>query len=137
MATEHELVVSDFKSSRSAWNGYKVEDQAPQLLLYSELVKPLADGRPIKLTFAVLTKTKAPVLTEHDLPLDPQEVDRTKRIVERVWHAIQAGHFFPNPSPLNCASCPFHAPICPTIPMIDSLLSGFPTCSVAGSLIPL
>ena len=35
----------------------KVEDVAPQLLLYSELVKPMADGRPIKLEFAVLTKT--------------------------------------------------------------------------------
>jgi putative RecB family exonuclease len=107
--TGRELVVSDFKSSRSAWNGYKVEDSALQLLLYSELVKPLAD-KPIKLSFAVLTKTKLPVLTVHDVALDDHEVDRTKRIVERVWNAIQSEHYYPNPSPLTCGSCPFRQP---------------------------
>jgi putative RecB family exonuclease len=106
----HELVVSDFKSSRSAWNDCKVEDLAPQLLLYSELVKQMADGRPIKLAFAVLTKTRLPELTVHDVPLDAHQVNRTKRIVERVWQAIQGGHFYPNPSPLNCGSCGFREP---------------------------
>jgi putative RecB family exonuclease len=108
--TGQELVVSDFKSSRSAWSECKVEDLAPQLLLYSELVKSMADGRPIKLSFAVLTKTKLPELTVHDVPLDAQQVNRTKKTVERVWQAIQAGHFYPNPSPLNCGSCPYRDP---------------------------
>lgn len=108
--TGRELLVTDFKSARSAWNGYKVEDSALQLLLYSELVKPLADGKPIKLSFAVLTKTKLPVLTLHDVPLDDREVERTKTIVERVWNAIQSEHYYPNPSPLNCGSCPFRQP---------------------------
>lgn len=108
--TGSELVVSDFKSSRTSWSDDKVEDIAPQLLLYSELVKPLADGKPIKLSFAVLTKTKIPVLTVHDVPFDDKQVVRTKRTVERVWNAIQAGHFFPNPSPMNCGSCPFREP---------------------------
>jgi RecB family exonuclease len=82
--TGRELVVSDFKSSRCAWSSFKAEDLAPQLLLYSELVKPLADGKPTQLSFAVLTKTKLPVLTVHDVPLDAQEVERTKRTVARV-----------------------------------------------------
>jgi putative RecB family exonuclease len=108
--TGRELVVSDFKSSRSAWNDHKVEDAAPQLLLYSELVKPMADGKPIKLSFAVLTKVKQPVLTQHDVPLDARSVDRTKKTVERVWQAIQADHFYPNPSPFTCGSCPYRQP---------------------------
>jgi putative RecB family exonuclease len=108
--TGAELVVSDFKTSRSSWSDDKVDDGAPQLLLYSELVKPLADGRPIKLAFAVLTKTKVPVLTVHDVPLDAQQMERTKRTVERVWKAIQAGNFYPNPSPLNCPTCAFREP---------------------------
>jgi RecB family exonuclease len=94
-----QLVISDFKTARCTWNDFKVEDVAPQLLLYSELVKPMTDGRPIKLEFAVLTKTKVPVLTIHDVPLDPQQVERTKKIVERVWQAIQAGYFYP------CVTC--------------------------------
>ena len=77
------FLVADFKTSRCTWNDFKVEDQAPQLFLYSELVRPLADGKPIKLAFAVLTKTKQPVLTVHDVPLDPHQVERTKRTVER------------------------------------------------------
>ena len=89
--TGNEVVISDFKTSRCSWNDFKVEDLAPQLYLYSELVKPMADGKPIKLAFAVLTKTKVPELTVHDVPLDPQQVTRTKKMVERVWQAIQAG----------------------------------------------
>ena len=73
-----------------SWNVLKVEDLAPQLYLYSELVKPMADGKPIKLAFAVLTKTKVPELTVHDVPLDPQQVERTKKIVEQIWQAIQS-----------------------------------------------
>jgi RecB family exonuclease len=85
-----ELHVSDFKTARCSWSDHKVDDTAPQLILYSELVKPIADGRPIKLSFAVLTKTKLPVLAVHDVPLDAQQVERTKRTVERIWRAIQA-----------------------------------------------
>jgi hypothetical protein len=105
-----ELQVSDFKTARCAWSDYKVDDLAPQLLLYSELVKPIADGRPIKLFFAVLTKTKVPQFTVHDVPPDPLHVDRTKRTVERIWEAIQSGHFYPIPSPLNCSSCSYREP---------------------------
>lgn len=108
--TGAELVVSDFKTSRNAWSDGKVDDGAPQLLLYSELVKPIADGRPVKLSFAVLTKAKFPTLTVHDVPLIGQQVERTKRTVERVWQAIQAGHFYPNPSPMNCSTCPYRGP---------------------------
>jgi putative RecB family exonuclease len=108
--TGAELAVCDFKTSRSSWSDEKIDDGSPQLLLYSELVKPIADGRPVKLSFAVLTKTKVPSLTVHQVPLDQRQIERTKRTVERVWGAIQAGHFYPNPSTYNCSTCSYREP---------------------------
>jgi CRISPR/Cas system-associated exonuclease Cas4 (RecB family) len=107
---DRELEVWDFKTSRCAWNDFKAGDLAPQLHLYSELVKVMADGKPIKLYFAVLTKTKTPVLQVHEVPCDVRDVLRTKKTVERVWQAIRSGHFYPNPSPMNCGSCPYRKP---------------------------
>ena len=104
------LILADFKTSRGTWGADKVEQAAPQLLLYSELAKTLADGKPLRLVFAVLTKTQLPLLTLHDVPRDPQQVERTKRTVERVWHAIEGGHFYPSPSPMQCPSCPYRSP---------------------------
>jgi CRISPR/Cas system-associated exonuclease Cas4 (RecB family) len=104
------LVVSDFKTARSKWSWGQVQESAIQLLLYSELVKQLADGKPLRLEFAVLTKTKVPALTIHPVEIDSHRVERMKRLFERVWRAIQAGHFYPNPSHLSCPSCPFREP---------------------------
>lgn len=104
------LVVTDFKTTRSRWGAEQVEDSAGQLLLYHDLVKPLSEGRPIRLEFAVITKTKTPDLSQHAVPIDRRRIDRIKLIVQRVWEAIQAGVFFPSPSPLNCSGCPFREP---------------------------
>ncbi len=101
------LVLTDLKTARSRWSSEQVQDSAGQLLLYHELAKPIADGRPIKLAFAVITKTKTPEVFRHEVRADPHQIDRTKRIVERVWHAIEAGIFFPSPSAMQCPSCPF------------------------------
>lgn len=60
--------------------------------------------------FAVLTKTKQPAIDVHEVPADRRQIDRTKRIVERVWRAIEAEHFYPAPSPMQCPSCPFPKP---------------------------
>jgi CRISPR/Cas system-associated exonuclease Cas4 (RecB family) len=87
-----------------------VNDSSPQLLLYSEIAQSLADGKPLRLEFAVLTKTKTPELAIHPVAIGPSQVERTKRLAERVWRAIQAGHFYPNPSPLNCGNCPYRGP---------------------------
>ena len=58
--TENTIDIVDFKSSRSSWSDDHVTEAAGQLLLYSELARPLADGKPIRTSFAVLTKTKTP-----------------------------------------------------------------------------
>ncbi len=105
-----ELVVTDFKTSRSRWNQSQANDSAEQLLLYSELVKELAPGKPVTLQFSVLTKAKEPVIESFRVAADPKRVARTKRVAENVWRAIEAGHFYPSPSPMNCPSCTFREP---------------------------
>jgi putative RecB family exonuclease len=84
-----------------------VQDSAGQLLLYHELARPIADGRPIRLQFAVVTKTKTPEVYLHQVAAEPQQIERVKRIVEQVWNAIGSGIFFPSPSPMQCPACPF------------------------------
>jgi len=108
--TEEELIVTDFKTARSAWSAEQVQSAASQLLLYHEAVQPLADGKPVRLQFAVLTKTKVPSLALHEVPADPQQIERTRRVVKTVWQAIETGHIYPNPSPLTCSTCPYRKP---------------------------
>lgn len=105
--TDDSLEVIDFKTARSSWSEEHVADSAGQLLLYHELVKEWADDRPVRLAFGVVSKAKAPQVVLHAVPVDAHQLDRTKRIVERVWRAIQHGQVFPNPSPINCATCSY------------------------------
>jgi putative RecB family exonuclease len=108
--TPDALIVTDFKTSRSRWNAEHVEEAAGQLLLYHDLVRPLSNGKELRLEFVVVTKTKAPDLTCHPVMFDRRQIERTKRIVKRVWTAIQSGLFYPNPSAMNCGGCPFRQP---------------------------
>lgn len=105
------VVVTDFKTSRARWSPETVYESADQLLLYSDLVRPLANGKPLRLQFAVLTKTKTPTFHCHSVEgMTVHDVERAKRSVSRVWRAIQGGHFFPAPSAQHCGSCPFREP---------------------------
>src|SRR5690606_33461285 len=100
--TDHELIVTDLKSSRSRWNRYQAEDSGPQLLLYGELARRLMPDKALRLEFTVVTKTKMPNLETHIVSVNAHQIARTKQIVERVWRAIEAGVFYPAPSPMNC-----------------------------------
>ncbi len=108
--TDEAVVITDLKTSRSRWSRDQAEDSAEQLLLYSELVKHLVPGKQMRLRFLILTNTKEPVVGVHELPVEQQRVDRTKRVVERVWRSIEAGSFYPAPSPMQCPSCPYREP---------------------------
>lgn len=105
-----EVVITDFKTSRARWTEGQVREHAPQLLLYHQLAGPLAAGMPLRLEFAVLTKTRIPDVSRHPVAVDRRRIERTKRVVARVWHAMQSGIVYPNPSPQQCASCPFRKP---------------------------
>jgi putative RecB family exonuclease len=108
--TPNELVVSDWKTSRARYSQDQVEDSSEQLLLYSELAKDFAPGKSLKLEFAVLTKTKEIQIDTHTVASSPGRVTRINRIVERVWRSIEAQHFYPAPSQMNCGGCPFRNP---------------------------
>ena len=107
LATQDQLQVIDLKTSRSRWKSGQAENQAEQLLLYSELAKQLAPDKKLRLRFAVITKTKTPTLEMHDVSVHPDRIDRTKRVVQRVWKSIQQGSFYPSPSPMACPSCAY------------------------------
>jgi CRISPR/Cas system-associated exonuclease Cas4 (RecB family) len=104
---DDQLVISDVKTSRSRWGADQAEESAEQLLLYSRLASELAPGKKIVTRFLVLTKTKEPVIEEHVAEVKPEKVARTLAGAQRVWHAMQSGLFYPAPSPMACAGCPF------------------------------
>jgi putative RecB family exonuclease len=108
--TDAELVILDWKTSRSRWTVEQVHESAEQLLLYSELAQDFAPGKTVRLEFAVPTKTKDVAIDQHQSAVDPRRVERIKRVLERVWQAIDAGHFYPAPNPMNCSGCPFREP---------------------------
>ena len=104
------LTVTDFKTSKSAWSGDQATDSAEQLLLYFELARQRFPGMPIRLEFIVFTKAKKVAIGRYEVALNAARVERTKRVAQRVWRAISAGHFYPSPSPMNCGTCPFRTP---------------------------
>ncbi|OAI40704.1 hypothetical protein AYO40_04420 [Planctomycetaceae bacterium SCGC AG-212-D15] len=105
--TDASLVVTDFKTARSEWSQEHVADASGQLLLYHELAKSLSGGKALRLEFAVLTKTRFPKVAILPVMGDPMRIERTKKIVERVWKAIEGAHFYPSPSAMNCPTCPY------------------------------
>ncbi len=110
MLTPDTLRLVDFKTARSRWGDAQLQEAAPQMLLYSELVRPIAAEyawRELVLDWVVLTKTKQVSIERHTLRPDPRQVARAKAVVRQVWAAIRAGSFYPAPSALNCASCPY------------------------------
>ena len=105
LETDDAVVIQDFKTSKSAWNEYQADDQSEQLLLYAALVRRLIPGKQLRLQFAVITKAKTPKVQLLEARFDESKLDRTKRVFENVWSAIQSGNFYPSPSPLQCPGC--------------------------------
>ena len=76
--TGDELVVTDFKTSRSAWGAGKANDSAEQLLVYSELARKLTPEKSLRMEFAVLSKTKNPTVESHPVEWNLQRVNSDK-----------------------------------------------------------
>lgn len=104
------LVIADWKTSRALWSQEQAVDASEQLLLYAELAKDFAPGKPVMLEFVILKKGKSPEVDQHLMPVDPVQVTRTKKVVKSVWRAIEAEHFYPAPSAMSCPSCPYRVP---------------------------
>jgi CRISPR/Cas system-associated exonuclease Cas4 (RecB family) len=111
---ERGLAVVDFKSSRGRWNEQKAIEAADQLLLYRHATRSIAAELqlPVSLRFIVITKAKQPVVQTFDVPASGDRVRQLADSIRPVWSAMQAGNFYPSPSPMNCSTCPFKH-ICP------------------------
>ena len=109
LTTEDHVIVQDFKTSRSAWSPEQADEQAEQLLLYGELARRLIPGKDLRLRFVVLTKTQYPQVQLLETPFGEVRLERTRQVVRHVWSAIQSGHFYPAPSPLQCPGCGYRS----------------------------
>jgi len=105
--TDESLKIVDLMTARSRWTTDQAERSGEQLLLYVALARDLAPRKPIQLEFAVVTKAANPTVECFPVAFSQVRIDRTKKVMERVWASIEAGNFFPAPSPMSCPSCPF------------------------------
>jgi putative RecB family exonuclease len=103
------LHVIDFKTSRSRWSADAAHEHADQLLLYQHLARGYAAelGLPIKLHFGVLGKQKTPSVQRLEAKASEARLQQVLDTLRTVWQAIQGGHFYANPSPMNCTTCPY------------------------------
>lgn len=108
--TDDALTITDLKTARTRWSADQAERSGEQLMLYASLAKDLVPGKAIQLEFAVVTKSAKPVVDTLPVTFNPTRVERTKAVMQRVWHSIQEGHFYPAPSPMSCPGCPFRGP---------------------------
>ena len=108
--TDDTLTVIDFKTSRSSWSLDQAIDSSEQLLLYCDLARRMVPGKTLRLKFAMLTKTKEPVIQQIDLPFHQEQLDRTKHAVSAIWAAIETGNFYPNLTPMQCPGCSYRSP---------------------------
>ena len=85
------LTITDYKSSRTAWNEAKVRESAGQLLLYSMLQSDAPDSSDscsgVKLQFVTLTKAKKPVVAAH--PVTPSEAHRLANLSQTTQQPAQ------------------------------------------------
>lgn len=105
--TEDGLLIRDFKTSRAKWSAEQLEAEAAQLLLYHEVVQELADGKPVRLEYVVLTKTKVPAVDVHKIEFDSERLRWHTEAVRSVWQGVQNEVFFPSPSMMACSTCSY------------------------------
>lgn len=103
------VTITDFKTARARWTPDRALEAVDQLSLYSDALREaFADrGLPNHLQFVVLTKAKNPAIQILPVPFDSVRVETLRENVRTIWEAIQAGHFYPNPSPMHCTTCPY------------------------------
>ena len=104
------LVITDFKTARSRWTQQRADQSGEQLLLYGELARRLVPGKPVRLEFLIVTKTKSPAIEPFSIAADPVAVARTEQMISQIWRAIQYGAVYPAPSAIDCGYCPFRKP---------------------------
>lgn len=105
------LLLTDLKSSRSAWSDEQVLQGQDQLVLYREGLRPLIEaiGKPVKLAWEVILKQKSPRVERIELTNPPPTAERAIKTATIVLEAIEKQIFAPSPG-WACASCPYRGP---------------------------
>jgi len=104
-----DLVIEDFKTSKSRWPDSKVQESLPQMLIYALGLLPVlrdVGAKRVVPRFTIITKAKTPVVQILEPQATQSDVDRLKHDVAETWNAIQANIFVPRQS-WQCAQCPF------------------------------
>ena len=104
-----DLIVSDWKTSRSRWNDAKIADGLPQLILYAHGLLPLLrelGATRIVPRFVAVTKAKKPVVQVLQPVATQDDAARLKQTISETWTAIQTGVFARRES-WACSQCPF------------------------------
>jgi len=103
----NELLITDFRTSRSVWAPDQARDQATQLMLYASGCAAIARdlGAKVALRFIVVTKTKQPKIEAIRVEVDPAQIDRCRSTLLAVFRSMQTGIVYPSPDPMSCATC--------------------------------
>ncbi len=102
--TNDGLAITDFKTSRGRWSTSETLANEGQLLIYHELARQWID-KPIRLQFAVITKTKQPDVEVRSVVPDPIRIERIRALIKKAWAGIQSGNFYPVPNAMHCPTC--------------------------------
>jgi len=104
------LLLTDLKTSRSAWGDEQVLQGQDQLVLYREGLRSLIEavGKPVRLAWEVLLKQKAPRVEVVELK-DPPTAERAIRTATIVQEAIEKRIFVPSPGVMQCHGCPYRS----------------------------
>jgi putative RecB family exonuclease len=112
------VVITDYKTTRSAWNDQKVEENAGQLRLYGRLADdrftpPDDETDPEsatshKLQFITITKARSPKVTVHAVEPSDEKLQATIDQAREVWKGVEAGVFPARPG-WPCKTCPYQS----------------------------
>lgn len=109
--TRRDLVLRDYRISRSRLTDEQLETATDSVLLLGELARlTYGASRSLQLESIVLFKTKDATIDTYLLAASSAAASRAKVTAEHVWRAIHARAFYPTPSPIHCSSCPFRQP---------------------------
>ncbi|MFC1833953.1 RecB family exonuclease [Thermodesulfobacteriota bacterium] len=96
----------DYKTAARKPNG---NVNAMQLVGYSLGAAGLGyDSDQLDYRFEYLLKTSKPALVSYPVQIEDRDRDRFRKTLTRVWKAIQASVFYPNPSYM-CSSCGYQS----------------------------
>jgi RecB family exonuclease len=105
-----DLILTDFKTSRSRWNDVKARESLPQLIIYAMAAMPLVPALDVKRIvprFVIITKAKNPVVQVISPQASNADVAKLREFVSETWASIAGGTNYPRHESWQCKQCPY------------------------------